>query len=64
MTLRVVATLCVLAAVPSAFADQFTPAERVVDSTNVRSGPSTASAIVGQLRKGETATLIEPVPRW
>jgi beta-lactamase superfamily II metal-dependent hydrolase len=64
VTLRVVVILCVLAAVPSAFADQITPAERVVDSINVRSGPSTASAIVGQLRKGEAATLIEPVPRW
>lgn len=64
MTLRVVVTLCVLAAVPSAFADQITPAQRVVDSINVRSGPSTASAIVGQLRKDEAATLIEPVPRW
>ena len=64
MILRSVAVLCVLALGTTASADQIIPADRVVNSINVRSGPSTATAIVGQLLKGATATLIEPVPHW
>ena len=64
VTLRSVVMLCILAVGTTASADQIIPADRVVNSINVRSGPSTTTAIVGQLMKGATATLIEPVPHW
>ena len=41
-----------------------TPSERVTTRLNVRSAPSTSSAIVGKLLPGETAPFLEDVPHW
>ena len=40
------------------------PSYRVTTGLNVRAGPSRDSPIVGLLRLGETAELVERVPRW
>lgn len=45
-------------------ADKVMPSERVTSHVNVREGPSASTPIVGQLRVGEQAELVAPVPRW
>ena len=45
-------------------ADVIVPAARVVNSVNVREAPTTASALIGQLPKGQQAALLLDVPSW
>jgi SH3-like domain-containing protein len=62
-SLGLAAILFVVGALP-AIADQVIPADRVVQSVNVREGPSTTTARIGLLRKGDRATLLLSVPNW
>jgi hypothetical protein len=62
MLFAVVFALLILA--PAATATLVTPSDRVTTRLNVREFPSPDSAAVGKLEKGETAELVESVPRW
>jgi beta-lactamase superfamily II metal-dependent hydrolase len=44
--------------------DVIVPADRVVNAVNVREAPTTASALVGQLPRGQQALLLVDVPSW
>jgi len=46
------------------YAQIVVPSERVQDRVIVRAEPSTQSTIIGSLRKGESARLMEDIPYW
>lgn len=56
--------LACLVQVNPGLAQQVRPSERVVTALNVRAEASSASALVAQLRPGDSAALIRRVPRW
>lgn len=65
LTLRVFAcTVALISSMSVVQTDQITPSSRVVNSVNVREGPSADTPIVGELQKGQNAALLLSVPFW
>jgi competence protein ComEC len=56
--------LAALTAASAAAAPTVHPSERVVNWVNVRQNPGIESPIIGRLRPGESAELIDTVPGW